>query len=84
MTERLTLALARPGRLPGAVQAEELAERGIEAALLPRNCATWPLVDALLSEDLLWESDCAGPDLAETAEGLNEHSGRSSGRPGAA
>lgn len=68
---RLALAL----RDPAAYQtqyAEELAERGMEGSELPaQEVRDVALIDALLSEDLLWESDYQDP-AAETAEGLND------------
>lgn len=71
LTERLALAL----RDPAAYQAhhtEELAERGMEGGELPaQEVRDVALIDALLSEDLLWESDYQDP-AAETAEGLND------------
>lgn len=52
--------------------AEELAERGMEGGELPaQEVRDVALIDALLSEDLLWESDYQDP-AAETAEGLND------------
>ncbi len=70
ISERLALVL----RDPAAYQvqyAEELAERGIEAALPPQELRDVALIDALLSENLLWESDAQDP-ITETAEGLND------------
>jgi hypothetical protein len=67
---RLTLAL----RDPAAYQqqyTEELAERGMEGALPAQELRDVALIDALLSEDLLWESDYQDP-ATETAEGLND------------
>ncbi|RZJ59944.1 MAG: hypothetical protein EOO58_03485 [Hymenobacter sp.] len=52
--------------------AEELAERGMDGGELPaQEVRDVALIDALLSEDLLWESDYQDP-AAETAEGLND------------
>lgn len=68
--ERLALAL----RDPAAYQeqfADELEERGIEAALPEQELRDLALIDALLSEDLLWESDWKDT-AGEIAEGLNE------------
>ncbi|MGI4862670.1 MAG: DUF6630 family protein [Janthinobacterium lividum] len=70
ISERLALVL----RDPAAYQeqyAEELAERGIETALLAQELRDVALIDALLSEDLLWESDWQDP-AADTAEGIND------------
>ncbi len=70
VAERLALAL----RDPAAYQAQfagELAERGMAGALPPQELRDVALIDALLSEDLAWESDWQ--DLAaDVAEGLNE------------
>ena len=70
INERLELAL----RDPVAYQAqfsEELEERGIVAELPKQELRDLALIDALLSEDLAWESDekDTAPDIAE---GLNE------------
>ncbi|MGI4738920.1 MAG: DUF6630 family protein [Janthinobacterium lividum] len=73
-TQRIEARLALVLRDPAAYQshyAEELAERGMEAALPPQELRDVALIDALLSEDLLWESDYQDP-AAETAEGLND------------
>lgn len=70
ISERLTLALSDPAGYQ-AQHAEELAERGIDASLPPQELRDVALIDALLSEDLLWESDAQDP-IAETAEGLND------------
>lgn len=70
VTERLVLAL----RNPAAYQeqfAEELEERGIVAVLPEQELRDLALIDALLSEDLLWESDWKET-AGEIAEGLNE------------
>ena len=80
-TQRLSERLALVLREPTAYQrqyAEELAERGIEVALPPQELRDVALIDALLSEDLLWESDYQDS-TADTAEGLNDilqHQGR--------
>lgn len=77
VSERLALVLREPATYQRQF-AEELAERGIEAALPPQELRDVALIDALLSEDLLWESDYQDP-AADTAEGLNdilEHQGR--------
>ena len=73
-TQRLAERLALARRDPAAYQAqhaEELAERGIEAALPPQELHDVALVDALWSEDLLWEADWQDP-AAEVAAGLQE------------
>jgi len=68
--ERLSLVLRDPAAYQDAY-AEELAERGMAEALPAQEVRDVALIDALLSEDLLWESDYQ--DLAaETAEGLND------------
>ena len=70
VSERLTLAL----RDPAAYQtqfAEELEERGIMAAPPAQELRDLALIDALLSQDLLWESDWQEK-AGEIAEGLNE------------
>ncbi|QKG53411.1 hypothetical protein [Hymenobacter sp. BRD67] len=75
--QRLALALRDPAAYQTAF-AEELAERGMEAALPVQELRDVALIDALLAEDLLWESDYHDP-AADTAEGLNdilEHQGR--------
>ncbi|WP_151085678.1 DUF6630 family protein [Hymenobacter baengnokdamensis] len=68
--QRLALALRDPAAYQ-ATFAEELAERGMEAALPAQELRDVALIDALLSEDLLWESDYQDP-AADTAEGLND------------
>lgn len=73
-TQRISERLALVLRDVGAYQAqfaEELAERGIEAPLPPQELRDVALIDALLSEDLLWESEHQDP-ATETAEGLND------------
>jgi hypothetical protein len=68
--ERLALVLRDPAAYRAAF-GEELAERGMEGALPAQELRDVALIDALLSEDLLWESDYQDP-AAETAEGLND------------
>ena len=69
--ERLALAL-RDSAAYQVQYAEELAERGMDGGALPvQEVRDVALIDALLSEDLLWESDYQDP-AAETAEGLND------------
>ena len=70
ISERLMLVLQDASAYQ-AQYAEELAERGMEAALPPQEVRDVALIDALLSEDLLWESG-AQDLIAETAEGLND------------
>lgn len=73
-TQRLTERLALVLQDPGAYQteyAEELAERGIETKLPAQELRDVALIDALLSEDLLWESEHQDP-ATDTAEGLND------------
>ncbi|GAB3636495.1 hypothetical protein GCM10027422_20850 [Hymenobacter arcticus] len=70
METRLALVLRDPAAYQGQY-AEELAERGMEAALPAQELRDVALIDALLSEDLLWESDYQDP-AAEIAEGLND------------
>ncbi len=70
VSERLELVL----RDPAAYQeqfAEELEERGIVTALPAQELRDLALIDALISEDLLWENDWK-ENAAEMAEGLNE------------
>ena len=70
ISERLALVL----RDPAAYQeqfAEELEERGIETALPVQELRDIALIDTLLSEDLLWESNWKDP-AAEMAGGINE------------
>lgn len=70
VSERLALAL----RDPAAYQeqfAEELEERGIVAALPVHELRDLALLDALLSEELLWESDWKDP-AADLVYGINE------------
>lgn len=73
-TERLAPRLELVLRDPVAYQAqhaEELAERGITAALPAQELRDIALIDALLSEDLLWEFDWKDS-AEEMAEGINE------------
>ena len=70
VSERLALVL----RAPAAYQkqfAEELEERGIVAALPGQELRDLALIDALLSEELLWESDWKDP-AADLVYGINE------------
>jgi hypothetical protein len=69
-TQRIEARLALVLRDPSAYQdeyAEELAERGMDGGELPaQELRDVALIDALLSEDLAWES------AADMAEGLQE------------
>ena len=70
VSERLALAL----RDPAAYQeqfAEELAERGIGVTLPAQELRDLALIDALLAEELLWESDWNDP-AADLVYGINE------------
>lgn len=55
MSERLRLVLDNPAAYQ-AQFAEELEERGIETTLPAQELRDLALIDALLSEDLAWES----------------------------
>ena len=68
--ERLTLVVTTPEAY-GTQFAEELAERGIVAALPAQELRDVALIDALLSEELLWEIDWKDP-LSEMVLCLNE------------
>lgn len=70
LTARLALALSEPATYQ-AQFAEELAERGIVAALPPQELRDVALIDALLSEELLWEADWQDS-ATDLAYGLNE------------
>ncbi|WP_201979170.1 DUF6630 family protein [Hymenobacter rubidus] len=70
VSERLALAL----RDPAAYQeqfAEELAERGIVTALPAQELRDLALIDALLTEELVWESDWKDR-AADLVYGINE------------
>ena len=70
VSERLTLVLADPVAYQTQF-AEELEERGIEDTLPAQELRDLALIDALLSENLAWESaweETAG----DIAAGLNE------------
>jgi hypothetical protein len=67
---RLQLVLA----MPQAYQeqyAEELAERGMAGELPVQELRDVALIDALLAEELLWESDWQDP-AADLVAGINE------------
>jgi hypothetical protein len=70
VSQRLTLVLEEPAAYQSQF-AGELAERGIEDGLPAQELRDVALIDALLSEDLLWESDWQD-NAADTAEGLND------------
>jgi hypothetical protein len=70
ISKQLSLVL----RDPAAYQqefAEELAERGIEATLPAQELRDVALIDALLSEELLWEADWTDS-VDDLTYGLNE------------
>lgn len=74
---RLELVL----RAPAAYQkefAEELVERGMEGGLPAQELRDVALIDALLSEELIWECDWqdSGPDTAEALNELLAHQNR--------
>ncbi|MFC6225135.1 hypothetical protein ACFP2F_17945 [Hymenobacter artigasi] len=73
-TQRVSERLALVLRDPAAYQeqfAEELEERGIVAALPVQELRDLALIDALLAEELLWESDWKDP-AADLVYGINE------------
>ena len=73
-TTRVAKQLSLVLRDPVAYQqefAEELAERGIEAALPVQELRDVALIDALLSEELLWEADWKDS-VDDLTYGLNE------------
>jgi hypothetical protein len=73
-TQRLTTRLALVVENPAAYQteyAEELAERGIEAALPAQELRDVALIDGLLWDELLWEADWTDP-VVDLVYGLNE------------
>lgn len=70
ITERLALVLRDPAAYQ-AQYAEELAERGIVGALSAQELRDVALIDALLSEELLWEADWKDP-VTDLVYGLNE------------
>ena len=70
ISEQLTLVLSDPTAYQARF-AEELEERGIVAELPAQELRDIALIDALLSEDLAWESDWKDTAPA-IAEGLNE------------
>ena len=73
-TQRVSERLALVLRDPAAYQlqfAEELEERGVVAALPMQELRDLALLDALLSEELLWESDWKDS-ASDLVHGLNE------------
>jgi hypothetical protein len=70
LTQRLTLVLQDPAMYQ-AEYAEELAERGIETKLPAQELRDVALIDALLSEELLWEADWKDS-VDDLTFGLNE------------
>ena len=70
VTERLSLVLRDPAAYQTEYE-EELAERGIETELPAQELRDVVLIDALLSEELLWEADWKDS-VADIAYGINE------------
>ena len=70
VNERLALILNDPATYQTQF-AEELEERGIVAALPAQELRDLALIDALLGEELLWESDWKDP-AADLVYGINE------------
>ena len=70
VSQRLILALRDPAGYQRQF-AEELAERGITAELPKQELHDLALIDALLGEDLVWESDWHDTAPA-IAEGIND------------
>ena len=68
--ERLALVLRDPTTYQEQF-AEELDERGIVAALPTQELRDLALIDGLLSEELLWESDWKDP-ATDLVYGINE------------
>ena len=79
ITERLALVLQDPAAYQNEY-AEELAERGIVGALPAQELREVALIDALLSEELLWEADWNDP-VTDLVYGINETLAQQ-GRPG--
>lgn len=75
-TARLALVLADPAAYR-AQFAEELAERGMAGALPAQELRDVALLDALLAEDLAWESD-ERDSAADIGEALNDIMARQS------
>ncbi|MDQ2795326.1 MAG: hypothetical protein M3Y12_15160, partial [Bacteroidota bacterium] len=70
VSERLALAITDAAAYQKQF-AEELMERGIVAALPAQELRDVALLDALLSEELVWESDWKDP-AADLVYGINE------------
>ncbi|WP_157780860.1 DUF6630 family protein [Hymenobacter sedentarius] len=70
VSERLALAIQDPAAYQEQF-AEELEERGIVAPLPAQELRDIALIDALLGEELAWESDW-NETSAEIADGINE------------
>ena len=70
VSERLALVLNDPNAYQEQF-AEELEERGVKAALPAQELRDLALLDALLSEELLWESDWRDS-AADLVYGINE------------
>jgi hypothetical protein len=70
LAERLALVLKDPAAYQ-AEYAEELEERGIVGALPAQELRDVALIDALLSEELLWEADW-NDSVDDLTYGLNE------------
>ena len=70
ITERLALVLKDHSAYRVEYN-DELAERGIVGALPAQELRDVALIDALLSEELLWEADWNDP-VADLVYGLNE------------
>ncbi|MBU6122978.1 DUF6630 family protein [Hymenobacter siberiensis] len=70
VTERLALVLHDPAAYQEQF-AEELEERGVVAVLPAQELRDLALIDALLAEELLWESDWKDP-AADLVYGINE------------
>jgi hypothetical protein len=70
VSKRLELVLRDPTTYQTQF-AEELEERGIVVALPAQELRDLALIDALLSEELLWESDWKDP-AADLVYGINE------------
>ena len=70
VSERLALVLGNPAAYQEQF-AEELEERGIVAALPAQELRDLALIDGLLNEELVWESDWKDV-AADLVYGLNE------------
>ena len=70
VSERLALVRLEPATYQ-AQFAEELKERGIGATIPAQELRDVALIDALLAEELLWESDWKDP-VADLVYGINE------------